>query len=89
MFTLARSAASDARLLGCALASALVSLISTRLADGYLAIVTLGFAECLRLVITHEEWATRGSLGIANVPRPVTGDLAFVLLTLGALALVY
>jgi branched-chain amino acid transport system permease protein len=78
-----------AAVLGCALASAVVSLISTRLADDYLAIVTLGFAECLRLVITHEEWATRGSLGIANIPRPVTGDLPFVLLTLGALALVY
>lgn len=78
-----------AAVLGCALASAVVSLISTRLADDYLAIVTLGFAECLRLVITHEEWATRGSLGIADIPRPVTGDPAFVLLTLGALALVY
>lgn len=78
-----------AAVLGCALASAVVSLISTRLADDYLAIVTLGFAECLRLVITHEEWATRGSLGIADISRPVTGDPAFVLLTLGALVLVY
>lgn len=78
-----------AALLGCALASALVSLISVRLSDDYLAIVTLGFAECMRLVITHEEWATRGSLGIANIPRPVSGDLAFILLTLSALALVY
>ena len=72
-----------------ALVSALVSLISIRLADDYLAIVTLGFAECLRLIITHEEWATRGSLGIADITRPVNGDGAFVLLSLAALALVF
>jgi branched-chain amino acid transport system permease protein len=74
---------------GTAVASALVSLISIRLSDDYLAIVTLGFAECLRLVITHEDWATRGSLGIAGIARPVGGDGAFLLLTLASLAAVF
>lgn len=75
--------------LGCAAASAAVSLISIRLADDYLAIVTLGFAECLRMLITHEEWLTRGSLGIANITRPVAGDAAFTVLALAALGLVF
>ncbi|MGH8417898.1 MAG: branched-chain amino acid ABC transporter permease [Pseudomonas sp.] len=49
----------------------------------------LGFAECLRLVITHQQWATRSSLGIANIARPVSGDGAFVMVCLIALALVF
>ncbi|GJG97777.1 branched-chain amino acid ABC transporter permease [Cupriavidus pauculus] len=69
------------------IASALTSLISLRLADDYLAIVTLAFAECLRLIVIHEDWLTRGSLGIANIARPVTGDGAFLLLALAALLL--
>lgn len=69
------------------IASALTSLISMRLADDYLAIVTLAFAECLRLIVIHEDWLTRGSLGIANIARPVANDGAFLLLTLAALLL--
>lgn len=72
-----------------ALASACVSLISIRLSDDYLAIVTLGAAECLKLVVIHEEWLTRGSLGIANIARPVAGDVPFLLLTLALLAGVF
>lgn len=72
-----------------ALACALVSLISVRLSEDYLAIVTLGFAECLRLVINHEEWLTRGSLGIAGIARPVASDGAFLALCLLGLALVW
>ncbi|WP_066737509.1 branched-chain amino acid ABC transporter permease [Cupriavidus sp. D384] len=69
------------------IASALTSLISMRLADDYLAIVTLAFAECLRLIVIHEDWLTRGSLGIANISRPVANDGAFLLLALAALLL--
>ncbi|MGJ7541942.1 branched-chain amino acid ABC transporter permease [Variovorax sp. LT1R16] len=72
-----------------ALASALVSLISIRLSEDYLAIVTLGFAESLKLVITHESWLTRGSLGISAIPRPVENDTAFLLLAVALLALVF
>ncbi|MBB3211843.1 branched-chain amino acid transport system permease protein [Herbaspirillum sp. Sphag1AN] len=78
-----------AAIIGTALASALVSLISIRLADDYLAIVTLGFAECMKLLIIHEDWATRGSLGIADIARPVHSEAAFLVLTLLALALVF
>jgi branched-chain amino acid transport system permease protein len=72
-----------------AMVSAATSTISIRLSEDYLAIVTLGFAECLRLLITHEDWATRGSLGIADLVRPVAGDNAFLALTLVCLALVF
>lgn len=80
----------------CALASALVSLISIRLSEDYLAIVTLGFAECLRLAVLHENWLTEGALGIPGIPRPfldVVGaryyDLFFLGLCLLLLATVY
>ncbi|MGF6743963.1 branched-chain amino acid ABC transporter permease [Paraburkholderia sp. CNPSo 3155] len=72
-----------------ALASAGVSLISIRLSDDYLAIVTLGAAECLKLVAIHEEWLTRGSLGISNIARPLNGDVPLLLLTLALLAGVF
>lgn len=53
--------------------SALVSLISVRLSEDYLAIVTLGFAECLRLAVIYEDWLTRGTLGVAGIARPFAG----------------
>lgn len=59
--------------LACALVSALVSLISIRLSEDYLAIVTLGFAESLRLAVLHEDWLTQGALGIPGIPRPFFG----------------
>lgn len=82
--------------IGVAIPSALVSLISIRLSEDYLAIVTLGFAECLRLFISYEEWLTRGTLGVAGIDRPFQGlvpvafaDLSFLAFTLIAVALVY
>jgi branched-chain amino acid transport system permease protein len=69
--------------------SALVSLISVRLSEDYLAIVTLGFAECLKLVINHEEWLTRGSLGIADIARPVSNPTGFLAFSLGLVVLVF
>lgn len=69
--------------------SASVSLISVRLSEDYLAIVTLGFAECLKLFIIHEEQWTRGSLGIADITRPVASDEALLSVALVALAAVY
>lgn len=43
--------------------------IALRLRDDYLAIVTLGFSEIVRLVIVQEQWLTEGVRGIAGVPR--------------------
>jgi len=47
-----------------------VVLSTTRLREDYLAIVTLGFAEVVRLVATNETWLTRGSDGISGIPGP-------------------
>lgn len=41
-----------------------------RLRGDYLAIVTLGFGEITRLVLENWTDITRGSFGIANIPRP-------------------
>lgn len=81
--------AMGAAIVATAALSAAVSLISIRLSEDYLAIVTLGFAECLKLFIIHEEGWTRGSLGISNITRPVSSNEALLLVALLALAVVY
>lgn len=57
----------------CALLSAGLALLSIRLSDDYLAIVTLGFGEVVRLLLLNESWLTGGALGIADVRRPLAG----------------
>jgi len=42
--------------------------IALRLRDDYLAIVTLGFSEIIRLVIVKEDWLTHGVQGISGHP---------------------
>jgi branched-chain amino acid transport system permease protein len=54
----------------CAGASALLALLAARLEDDYLAIVTIGFGEVVRLVTLNEGWLTNGALGLADIPRP-------------------
>lgn len=51
-----------------AVAGLVVTMSTLRLRDDYLAIVTLGFAEVVRLVATNEVWLTRGPDGISNIP---------------------
>jgi branched-chain amino acid transport system permease protein len=41
-----------------------------RLRGDYLAIVTLGFGEIIRLVLENWNWFSQGPSGIANIPRP-------------------
>ncbi len=53
-----------------AIAAFLIGLLTIRLHAEYLAIVTLGFSEVVRLVAMNESWLTNGSLGIAAIPRP-------------------
>ncbi len=40
----------------------------------YLAIVTLGFGEIIRLFLVNRDDLTRGSQGLAAIPRPQIGD---------------
>ncbi|MCA1813245.1 MAG: branched-chain amino acid ABC transporter permease [Halobacteriales archaeon] len=53
-----------------ALFAALLGIPTLRLREDYLAIVTIGFAEILRIVATSEVWLTQGPLGIRGFPRP-------------------
>ncbi|MEH2509454.1 branched-chain amino acid transport system permease protein [Nitrobacteraceae bacterium AZCC 1564] len=81
---------------GVALVSAASALISVRLSEDYLAIVTLGFAECLRLVISYEAWLTQGMLGVRGIGRPFqdlwphgSGDFGFLAIALALVLFVY
>ena len=58
-----------AALLSAAL-GAVVALVTARLRGDYLAIVTLGFAEVVRLAASNEIWLTNGTDGISGVPAP-------------------
>ena len=66
-----------------------IGLLSLRLSDDYLAVVTLGFSEVVRLLIQQEQWLTHGVQGLPGIPRLFgalgVGEYAD-LATLGALA---
>ncbi len=53
-----------------AAASTALAFLSIRLADDYLAIVTIGFGEVVGILLLNEDWLTGGAIGIANIPRP-------------------
>ncbi len=57
----------------CALACGATAVVSLRLSDEYLAILTLGFGEIIRLMSLSESWLTGGSLGLPGIPRPFWG----------------
>jgi len=50
-----------------------VALATLRLRGDYLAIVTLGFAEVVRIVASNEIWLTNGTDGISNIRGPLRG----------------
>lgn len=52
-----------------------VALITARLRGDYLAIVTLGFAEAIRITAANEIWLTNGSDGLSGIPGPFRGTL--------------
>ena len=51
-----------------AITGAVVAVVTARLKGDYLAIVTLGFSEVVRLVASNEIWLTNGTSGLSNVP---------------------
>ena len=57
----------------CAAACGFIALISLRLSEEYLAILTLGFGEVIRLVVLNEEWLTHGRARPARHSAPVLG----------------
>jgi branched-chain amino acid transport system permease protein len=52
------------------LAGVLLGLPVLRLRGDYLAIVTLGFAEMIRVVAQQNEWIFNGDRGIPSIPHP-------------------
>jgi branched-chain amino acid transport system permease protein len=80
-----------AAMLAAAAAALPLGLCTLRLRHDYLAIVTLAFAEIVRIVISAEDWLTGGSHGLPGIPRPFAGlgvggvgDLAFLSLVIAA-----
>lgn len=75
------------------MAGLLVTFATLKLRDDYLAIVTLGFAEVVRLVALNERWLTNGSDGISGIPAPLKASLgvqgfnAFYLVLVSAIVL--
>lgn len=50
-----------------------LGFLSLRLRSDYLAIVTLGFSEAIRLAIVNERWLTNGVQGVPSIPDIPTG----------------
>src|SRR5690606_23566951 len=51
--------------------SLLLVAVTPRLRDDYLAIVTLGFSEAIRLVLLNEAWIGGGARGLVDLPQPL------------------
>ncbi|WP_238492559.1 branched-chain amino acid ABC transporter permease [Desulfotruncus alcoholivorax] len=56
----------------------LLGLPTMRLAGDYLAIVTLGFGEIVRLVLLNWDKVTRGPMGLPGIPAPELGSYVFM-----------
>jgi neutral amino acid transport system permease protein len=54
-----------------ALLGLLIGMSTLRLREDYLAIVTIGVSEMLRLVALNEDWLTQGSFGVRGFPLPL------------------
>jgi branched-chain amino acid transport system permease protein len=73
-----------------AAAGALVARLTAKMKGDYLAIVTLGFAEVVRIIASNEIGFTNGTDGISAIPGPWRGQVApatFNLIFLGITAL--
>jgi branched-chain amino acid transport system permease protein len=77
-------------------AGAIMAVIVARLRGDYLAIVTLGFAEVIRLVASNEIWLTNGTDGISGIPGPWRGavtpqqfNLIFLAIVWSAVAILF
>ena len=71
-----------------AAAGVAVALITVRLRGDYLAIVTLGFAETMRVVMSNELWIANGTDGLSGIPGPFRQSLGPHLFNLQFLAFV-
>lgn len=58
-----------------ALCGAALCYATRAMRGDYLAVVSLGFAEVVRVVATNETWLTDGSDGISGIPAPFKAEL--------------
>jgi branched-chain amino acid transport system permease protein len=78
-----------------AAAGVAMAMVALRLREDYLAIITLGFAEVLRLFLLNEAWLTRGANGVTGIPRPLHAvfgrhyDVFYLAVVLAAVVAVY
>jgi branched-chain amino acid transport system permease protein len=68
-------------------AGVIVTFATLRLRDDYLAIVTLGFGEVIRLVALNERWLTNGADGLSGIDAPLKATLGLAGFTVFYLAL--
>lgn len=76
---------------GAAAAGMVVAMVTAKLRGDYLAIVTLGFSEVIRITASNEIWLTNGTDGISGIPGPLRGQVtpeAFNLIFLALVAVV-
>jgi branched-chain amino acid transport system permease protein len=72
-----------------------IGAVTVRLREDYLAIVTIGFSELVRLILLNEQWLTRGPMGLPGIPSPFatlprgTAELAYLGLCLAAVAVAF
>ena len=59
-----------------AVCGSVMALITARLRGDYLAIVTLGFSEVVRIIASNEIWLTNGTDGISGIPGPWRGRIS-------------
>ncbi len=71
-----------------AAAGAVVAMVTARLRGDYLAIITLGFSEVIRLIASNEIWLTNGTDGISGIPGPARGHVTPATFNLIYLAIV-
>lgn len=73
----------------------LIAIPTLKLSGGYLAILTLSFAEIIRLILLNWTSVTRGPMGILNIPKPqlfgytIKSSGAFLYLALAVAIVVY
>jgi branched-chain amino acid transport system permease protein len=58
-----------------AIVGLLVAVVTVNLRGDYLAIVTLGFAESVRIVTSNEIWLANGTDGLSGIPGPYRAAL--------------
>ncbi len=73
----------------------LIAIPTLKLSGGYLAILTMSFAEIIRLILLNWTSVTRGPMGILNIPKPqlfgytIKSSAAFLYLVLIIAIIVY